>query len=128
MTDKKVTDLNEYRREKADAYFDDLEKAERHIQLSAIRGTDHLIDVLAEDYGVTPAFIAEAILMGLMGRASHAIRNTDDRAFADFLNYCSEASQDALTDLDIARGRDDAVRLQWRDQLYAHRFDVDDEQ
>ena len=126
MTNK-VTDLAAYKESKEDQYRDDLEKAERHIQLSAIRASDHLIDVLAEDYGVSPAFVAEAILLGLMGRASHAIRNTDDRAFADFLNYCSEASQDVLTELDIARGRDDAVRLQWRNQLYAHRFDDDDQ-
>ena len=126
MTNK-VTDLAAYKESKEDQYRDDLEKAERHIQLSAIRASDHLIDVLAEDYGVSPAFVAEAILLGLMGRASHAIRNTDDRAFADFLNYCGEASQDVLTELDIARGRDDAVRLQWRNQLYAHRFDDDDQ-
>ena len=124
---KKVTDLNAYREAKEDECLGEIEAAEQDLQLTAIRHTDHLIDSLTDEYGVTPAFVAEAIMMGLLGRASFTIKNTDDRAFCDFLNYANESSQAAMTDLDCARGRDDELRLEWRSQVYAHRL-PDEEQ
>ena len=124
----KVTDLAAYKEARRDKYYDELESAEQLIQITAIQHTDRLIDALSEQEGVTPAFVAEAILMGLLGRAGNAVREHDDPAFCDFLNYTFEAAFDVCDGLEILRDRDDELRQEWRSSLYAHRFADDDDQ
>lgn len=120
-----ITNLNEYR-EQADAkvrqYLDDCEVMEEEIMVSMAASIGEFVDQMTSVYEVTPALICEAIAGAVLGMSGVAIRELDDDASKDLVNYVHELSGELLDDLGIRRGRDQDERLDWREAMYAHRL------
>jgi hypothetical protein len=122
-----VTDINEYRAqqdEQVDQYLDDCDVMEEEIQVSMAASIGDFINQMADHYEVEGALIAEAIVGAILGRSACVIRDLDDDASKDLVNYMHELSGELLDNLDIRKGRDQEERLEWRSAMYSHRLNV----